>query len=112
MICRSKGNGKFAVIDAMVNLDKKFEEKVYLDYFHYKLNDHAMWYGEESAIAEFTKRMKDKIDEYNVKRAKNGMNLLNIYGEQIKNKMEDSNEIKELDLIDSTENCLEESSSL
>lgn len=92
MICRKIG-GKFAVIDAMVNLDNKLEEKVYLDYFTYKMNEYARYNGGEgNATKEFGRRMQENINRYNGWRAEQGRKLLNIYGEEIQE--EENNEIK------------------
>ena len=93
MICKQIG-GKYMVIDAMVNLDKKLEEKVFMEYFNYKFSMYARYNGgKENAFKEFGRRMQENIDRYNGWRAEAGRKLLNIYGDEIQEEVEENNEI-------------------
>jgi hypothetical protein len=93
MICKSIGYGEYAIIDAVAQVDEKFEKKVYWDYYWYKHNDYRIWHNLEMANTEFRGRIKANIDKCNELRIANGWKLLDIYGDVIQEEVEENNEI-------------------
>ena len=94
MICKSIGNNEYAVIDAVGEVDDKFEEIICSKYFSYKYNMYARCRGTDKADAEFTGRMKANIDKWNEVRKTDGRKMLDFYAYEVQNEiMEENNEI-------------------
>jgi hypothetical protein len=95
MICKSIGNNEYAVIDAVGQVDDKFEEIMCKRFFSYKYSMYARCKGKDKADIEFRRRIKANIDKWNEVRKAEGRNLLNKYGYEIQNKKieEENNEI-------------------
>ena len=95
MICKSIGNNEYAVIDAVGQVDDKFEEIMCKRFFNYKYSMYARCRGKDKADIEFRRRIKANIDKWNELRKAEGRNLLNKYGYEIQNKKieEENNEI-------------------
>jgi hypothetical protein len=86
MICKSIGNNEYAVIDAVGQVDDKFEEIMCKRFFNYKYSMYARCRGKDKADIEFRRRIKANIDKWNELRKAEGRNLLNKYGYEIQNK--------------------------
>ena len=94
MICKSIGNNEYAVIDAVGEVDDKFEEIICSKYFSYKYNMYARCRGTDKADAEFTGRMKANIDKWNEVRKTDGRKMLDFYAYEVQNEIvEENNEI-------------------
>ena len=87
MICKSIGNNEYAVIDAVGEVDDKFEEIICSKYFSYKYNMYARCRGTDKADAEFTGRMKANIDKWNEVRKTDGRKMLDFYAYEVQNEI-------------------------
>ena len=86
MICKrldEEGN-KYAIIDAATCIDKDWEDVILLNYYYYKYEEYMKSEGQDEANKEFKRRMQENIARYNAVRARDGRNLLDKYGYEVK----------------------------